>query len=447
MGEQTRPEGTPVRGADQVTATDQVTAGEVPVAPEPQAADVTPSSPATVDARSGAAVRQLPEQGTEGTAAEGQAMSSPAPVGRPARGPAPLPEQSRFGVPGKPMNRRHPFYVGFMGASGVLVAYWLLQLVGRLSEVLTLLLVALFLALGLDPLVAMLQRRGMRRGWAVTVVVLGVLATFAGFVAAVVPTLVSQGTAFGRQLPHLLTTFEHSSTVHWLDQRFGLISNATGRLEQGLANKDTLLQLFGGVFGAGKAVVSGAFSTFTVLVLTLYILASKQSMAEAVYRLVPASRQERVRLLGDEILRRIGAYIAGQVAVATINAVLTYVMLTVLGLDYALVLALAVGLLGLIPMIGATLGAVLVVLVALFGSWQSALLVLAYYVIYQQVENYLISPRIMSKAVSVPGSVAMIAALAGGTLLGILGALVAIPVAAGIMLIVQEVLIPRQARH
>lgn len=354
---------------------------------------------------------------------------------------------SRFGEPGNPMNRAHPFYVGFMGALGVLIAYWLLQAVAQLSSVLTLILVALFLALGLDPLVAGLQRRGLGRGWSVTVVLLGVIAVFAGFLASVVPTLVTQGTEFGDQLPSLVDKLQNSSTVQWLDRRFGLASNATAQLEKWVTNKDTVLTVFGGVFGAGKAVVSGAFSVFTVLVLTLYILASKHTMTEAVYRLVPASRRHRVRLLGDEILRRVGAYIAGQVAVAAINAVLTYVVLMILGIDYALVLSIAVGLLGLIPMVGATLGAVVVVLVALFHSWQLAVIALVYYVIYQQVENYVISPRIMSRAVSVPGSVAMIAALAGGTLLGILGALVAIPVAAGIMLIVEEVVIPRQATH
>ncbi|HET9653881.1 MAG TPA: AI-2E family transporter [Kineosporiaceae bacterium] len=356
-------------------------------------------------------------------------------------------ESSPFGVPGLPVNRSHPFYVGFMGAIGVLVAYWLVTMLGRLTEVLTLMLVALFLALGLDPVVAWLQRRGLSRGWAVTTVVLGVIAVFAGFVAAVVPTLVSQGSAFGTQLPALLTEFENSSAVHWLDQHFGVISTATDQLKKVLTNQDTWLQLFGGVYGAGKAVVSGAFSAFTVLVLTLYILASKQSMTEAAYRLVPASRRERVRLLGDEIIRRIGAYIAGQVAVATINAVLTYLMLTILGLDYRLVLSIAVGLLGLIPMIGATLGACLVVLVALFDSWQLAAVALVYYVVYQQLENYVISPRIMARTVAVPGAVTVIAALVGGSLLGMVGALVAIPVAAGVLLILEEVMVPRQARQ
>jgi predicted PurR-regulated permease PerM len=231
-----------------------------------------------------------------------------------------------------------------------------------------------------------------------------------------------------------------------LDQQFGILATVTDQLQTRLRSGETVLQLFGGVLGAGQAVVSGAFSVFTVLVLTLYFTASLNSLREAVYALVPASRRPRVRLLGDEIIRRIGGYTAGQITVASINAVFTYVLLLILGLPFALVLAITVGVLGLIPLVGATLGAVVVTVVALFVGWKYAVIVLAYYLVYQQIENYLIAPRIMSRTVKVPGFVAVIAALAGGTLLGVLGALIAIPIAAGVLLIVQEVLVPRQQR-
>ena len=202
--------------------------------------------------------------------------------------------------------------------------------------------------------------------------------------------------------------------------------------------------LFGGVLGAGKAVVSGTFSAFTVLVLTLYFLASLRSITEACYRLVPASRRDRVRLLSDEIMRRVGGYVAGQIGVASINGVCTYILVTALGLPYGLVLAITVAGFGLIPLVGATIGALVVILVALFDSWQTGLGVTLYYLFYQQLENYVIAPRIMARTVSVPGAVAVIAALAGGALLGVLGALIAIPIAAGILLVIQEVVMPRQ---
>jgi predicted PurR-regulated permease PerM len=353
----------------------------------------------------------------------------------------------RYGLPGMPVNRAHPFYIGFMGAFGVLIAYWLIGLVTQLSSVLTLVAVALFLALGLDRAVQFVQRRlKVGRGLSVTIVFSLVIAVVAGFIASVAPTVVAQSAQLSESLPDIISSVQESSFIRQLDNKYEIIAKFNEQVQQRLTEGDTAIQLFGGVFGAGKAVLSGAFSTFTVLVLTLYFLVSMHAMTEAGYRLVPASRRDRVRLLGDEIIRRIGSYIAGQISIATLNGVFTYILLSVLGMDFRLILAITVGLFGLIPLVGATIGAVIVVLVALFHSWQYALIVLIYYVIYQQVENYVIAPRIMSRTVAVPGAVTVVAALAGGTLLGVVGALVAIPVAAGVLLILQEVVIPRQAQ-
>ena len=145
-------------------------------------------------------------------------------------------------------------------------------------------------------------------------------------------------------------------------------------------------------------------------------------------------------------MRRTGSYAIGQVSIATINALCSYVMLSIIEVPYAAVLAVAVGFLGLIPMVGATLGAVLVGVVAFFGEPRDAIVVAVYYLIYQQLENYLLVPTIMKRTVSVPGALTVVAALAGGTLLGVLGALLAIPVAAGLLLLYEEVLVPRM-RH
>jgi predicted PurR-regulated permease PerM len=376
----------------------------------------------------------------------------PAEVTRPsAAHPAGIPDvgeadEDEYGTPGAPLNRNGPFYLGFVGALGALIAWEVLKVVGNLSGVLTLVGVAAFLAVGLDPVVRWLQRQGLSRGWAVTAVFAAVIAVFAGFVAAVVPTVVTQGTELAQSLPDTVQNLLKSKTIRDLDAEYGVITNASEQLRKRVSEGDTVMSLFGGVLGAGKAVLSGFVSTFTVLVLTLYFLASLHTIAEAGYRLVPASRRLRVRSLGDEIIRRIGGYVAGQVAVASINAVCSFVLLTVLGVPYTVVLAITVGVLGLIPLVGATIGAVVVVLVGLFQSWQIGVVITVYYIIYQQVENYVIAPRIMSRTVAVPGAVALISALAGGALLGVLGALIAIPIAAAILLIVQEVVVPRMER-
>jgi predicted PurR-regulated permease PerM len=342
------------------------------------------------------------------------------------------------------MSRTSPFYLGFVGALGVFTAMTLMGLLGRLSAVFVLVVVSLFLALSLDPLVQALQRRGLPRRGAVAIVLLVVVGACAGFVSLVSQPLVEQGSALVKATPDLLERLRTSKVVSDLDREYGVIARVSTSIEERLSTGDNVSRLFGGVFGAGKALVSGVFSTFTVLVLTLYFLASLHSMADAIYHLVPASRRERVRLIGDEIIRRIGGYVAGQLGVATVNGLCTFLMVTILDLPYAVVLAITVGILGLIPMIGALLGACVVLVVALFQSWQLAVGVAIYYVIYQQIENYVVMPRIMSKTVAVPGSVAVIAALAGGAMFGVLGALVSIPLAAAILLIIQEVVVPRQ---
>jgi predicted PurR-regulated permease PerM len=352
-----------------------------------------------------------------------------------------------LGVPGAPLNRQSPFLVGFVGAIGVFVAWGLVQATQRLSSVLTLLVVALFLALGLDPVVRAIQRRGPRRSVAVSVVFAVVIGIFVGVIALLVPPVVGEASQLADQAPRYVQNLLDARVVRDLDAQYGIVSRAQEELQRRATDQSLWTSLFGGVLGAGRAVVSGFFSAFTVLVLTLYFLASLNSVKTSVYHLVPASRRERVAHLGEEVSRRVGGYFLGQIAVATTNAVCSYLLMKVVGIPFAAVLAVTVGLLGLVPMVGATIGAVLVVVVALFQSGTAALVVGIYYVLYQQVENYVIAPRVMRRTVAVPGAVTVIAALAGGTLLGVLGAVLAIPVAAALLLVYQEVLVPRQAQH
>jgi predicted PurR-regulated permease PerM len=345
-----------------------------------------------------------------------------------------------FGQPGRPLNRRSPFYVGLVGGLGVIVAYGLAQLLLDLSQVLTLLVLSLFLALGLDPVVRWLQRRGLRRAHAVLGVFAGVLVLFAGIVALIAPPVVAEASQLATQAPDYAQDLLKNPTLRRLDDQYGVIDQVTQRLQSG----SLWTSVFGGVLGAGKAVLSGFFSAFTVLVLTMYFTASLPSVKASAYRLVPRSRRERFTVIAEEISRRVGGYVIGQIAIATINGVCSFVMMSIVGIPYPAVLAVTVGVLGLIPMVGASLGALIVLAVAVFDSWTATAIVAVYYLVYQQVENYVIVPRVMNRTVAVPGAVTIIAALAGATLLGVLGALMAIPVAAGLLLIYTEVLLPRQ---
>lgn len=362
-------------------------------------------------------------------------------------GDAPQTSPRGFGSAGRPINRQSPFYVGFVGALGVLTAYVVFQSIGRLTTTITLLLVAFVLTLALNPLVEALTRRGPRRGLAVTTVFLGVLGvvTLIGWV--VIPPVVQQSTELADNAPTMLDNVLRNPWVQEVDHRYEVVKHIQDEITKRAAEGSLWTGVFDGVLGAGRMLASGVFSVLTVLVLTLYFLASLPAVKQAAYAMVPSSRRPRVTSIAEEIMRRVGSYAIGQVTVATINACCAWVMMTLLDIPFAAVLAVVVGFLGLIPMVGATLGAAIVAVVAFFDEPKKALIVIIYFVIYQQLENYAVMPQIMQRTVAVPGAVTVVAALAGGTLLGILGALLAIPVAAGLLLIYEEVLVPRQQRH
>ncbi|MQA84679.1 MAG: AI-2E family transporter [Streptosporangiales bacterium] len=332
--------------------------------------------------------------------------------------------------------------MGFTGALGVFVAWALVQSITGARQVLVLIVVSMFLAVGLSPAVEALRRWGLARRWAVSIVFLAVIAFFAGFGYAVVPPLTAQTTAFVSALPDYVRDLQNNDMINRLDQQYQILERAESYLTSGELGQ----QAFGGVVGAGVVVLSAVFSTVTVLILTLYFLASLPAIKRMAYGLVPRTRRNRVTLLGDEILARIGGYVGGVIVIAGMNGTATFIFLQILGVRYALPLAMVVALFGIIPMIGATLGAVVVTVVGFLTSIPIGIAVVVYYVVYQQVENYIIYPRVMKSSVNVPPTATIIAALVGGALMGVVGALLAIPTAAAIALILREVVVPRQER-
>jgi predicted PurR-regulated permease PerM len=395
----------------------------------------TPPTPITPD------VRANPVEGPEtGEQTERDLLTDTLPLGA----QEPPSRRHDYGTAGRPLNRQSPFFVGFVGAFGVLVAYGLFRALGQLTQVIALLIVAFFLTLALNPLVEALIRRGLRRPVSVTIVFVGLVAVFTALGFVVVPPVAQQGGLLADNAPRYLDNLLANQLVQNFDSHYHVLDKFRVELEKLVTDGNFMSGFFGGVLGAGKALASGLLGFLTVLVLTLYFLSSLPKVKEAAYGMVPSSRRPRFISLSEEIMRRVGSYAIGQVAVATINAIFSWVMMSIVGIRYAAVLAVVVGFLGLIPMVGASLGAAIVCLVAVFDDPTKAVIALVYYIAYQQLENYVIAPRIMQRTVSVPGAVTVIAALAGATLLGILGALLAIPVAAGLLLIYEEVLLPRQ---
>ena len=362
-----------------------------------------------------------------------QIPKTPEPNGRPD-----------YGTAGRPLNRQTPFYIGFVAAMGVFAAYGLYRALGQLTQVITLLIVASFLTLTLNPLVEALGRKGLRRPMSVAIVFAGLVAAFTALGFVVVPPVAQQGALLAGHAPTYLDNLLSNSFIRDIDSQYHVLTKFQVEIQKLVTDGNFMSGVFGGVLGASRALASGFFAILTVLVLTLYFLSSLPRVKEGAYGMVPSSRRPRIRSLSEEIMRRVGSYAIGQVAVASINAVLSYVMMSIVGIHYAAVLAVVVGVLGLIPMVGASIGAALVCLVAMFDEPQKAVIALVYYVVYQQVENYVVAPKIMQRTISVPGVITVIAALVGATLAGVLGALLAMPVAAGLLLIYEEVVVPRQ---
>ena len=346
-------------------------------------------------------------------------------------------DEQAYGAPGPPIDRTSPFFVGMAAAFGVGMTVLAAAVVYFTRGLLLDLLVALFVATGLDPVVAVLNRR-MPRPAAVLLVIVGLLGALAAVLDLVIPVLVTQ---IGHLVAHLPRYFaeinNRNSAIGRFNTRYGIESHVRSALSGGSGS------IASGVFGIGRVVLGALTSAVVVLVVSVYLLFDLPRFKRLLYGLAPRSRRARVVLLGDEIFAKVGRYVLGNVAISIITGIGTWAWATAFGIPYGLLLGVVVAILDLVPVVGSTVGGVIVALVALSVSLPVALGTLAFYVIYRLVEDYLLSPRIMLRAVDVPGLVTVIATLVGGVLLGIVGALIAIPVAAAVKLILEEVVVPR----
>ncbi|WP_310529083.1 AI-2E family transporter [Nocardioides sp.] len=337
--------------------------------------------------------------------------------------------------------RHSPFNIGFFGAFGAIVAVFLSQQLLSISSVLILLVMAMFLAIGLNPTVEWFMKRGVRRGVAVLLVLFVVISVLTLFVFAVAPVISEQIAQITENAPGWLQDLQRNTTVQQLDDRFSVIDKLTEYVTQG----DFGQRVFGGALGVGLAVLSALANAFIVVVLMVYFLASLPSIKHAAYNIAPASKRARVSDLGDRIIRSTGAYVSGAFLVSICAGLSTLIFTLIVGLrDYSFALAFIVGLLSLIPVVGAVVSGIIITLLALTVSPTVAIVAAIYYVTYQQLESYFIYPRIMKRSVDIPGSVTVIAALVGGSLMGVIGALLAVPVAAALLLLHREVLLTRQ---
>ena len=345
------------------------------------------------------------------------------------------------------MVAHQPFRWAFLAALGLLLAVGLALTLLQMSTVLFSVFAAAFITLGLDPLVRWFQRRGMKRGVAILTVILLFVLVIAGLLWLVLPLVINQAVTFVQQLPAM---YKDLQSQQWYQDAQsgtgGIIGTIYDWVVSLISDPNTWATIGGGALNIGLAIVGGISTGFFIFILTIYFIATLDSSKAAIYTLVSASHRDRVVGYAERIMQNVGRYLSGMVILAFFNAVFSLLVLTVAQVPYALVIAVAAFFITLIPLIGTVLTTIVMTGLALFVSPLSAIIVLVSMLVYMQVEAYILTPRVMSKAVQVPGSIVLIAALAGGTLAGLPGALVAIPIAAGILLIVKEVVVPAKAR-
>lgn len=326
---------------------------------------------------------------------------------------------------------------GFFAGVGLLLAYAAAQALLSARNLLVLVLVAMFLAVSLDPAVRWLVARGLPRGLAVAVILVVLGAILAAFLVSVIPHLVGQFTTLVHTLPSYLARLaDRSRRYQELNTRYHL----SQRLEGVVAELPE--RLASGALGLTSRILGGLIAAITVLVFTIYFLLDLPRLRRGVVRLFTVDRRARYGAMVDVMVDKVGTYMIGRLAIGLLGGLVAGIALAVLGIPYALPLAILIGLLDVIPLLGHPVGSALAVLVALFTVplWPTTVVLILVLVAYQQVENYLIGPRILSHSVEISSAAVLLAALLGAAVLGVVGALMAIPVAAAVkVLLVQQI--------
>ena len=348
---------------------------------------------------------------------------------------------------GKTSMMHNPVAFGFLMTVGVglaLLAYYIFNNVGALVGWVT---GAIFIALGLDPIVRRLEAWGIKRNIGVIVVLAGFAGAVAALVMSIGPIISEQASKFVQYAPNIYQNTIDSDWYHELDQRFNISSWVNENVPKFLESTFSSSQVnsfMSSLLSAGSTLAQSVTGVIIVLFLSLYFLTSMNTIKAWGVRLAPGSKRARVKYITDKITDSVGNYVMGQAMVAICNALFAFFTMLFLGFSFPQLMAIVILILAFIPLVGGVVALILTSLILLTQGWSMALWFAMAYFLYLQVEAYLISPRIMARAVSVPAGVAIISVAAGGALWGVLGALIAIPAAASMLILVREVFIPRQ---
>ncbi|SDD00354.1 Predicted PurR-regulated permease PerM [Microbacterium enclense] len=338
-----------------------------------------------------------------------------------------------------------PYAAGFFLTLGGLTAALLALALSNLSTVLIYIAIALFVALALDPLVRFLVRHGLSRAWSIVIVFGGLALILAGSLWLLIPPVVRQVEQFIGDIPAFVNDLIDSDAVRWVEANFGdSLGDVLKEVQSFVTNPTNIAAIGGGLLQVGVSIGTFISGAIIVLVLSLYFLASLPRMKNSLVRLTPARSRSTVADMTGQITDSVGGYLAGMVVLALCNAVFAFIVLTIVQQPFAALLAaLAFGI-TLIPLVGSVLFWATATIFTLIVSPTAGLIFAIAYLVYMQLEAYLLTPRVMNRTISIPGALVVIGALVGGTLLGLLGALVAIPVTASVLLIIKQIVIPRQ---
>lgn len=418
-------------------------------AEQPHGDDTTSEAPAT---RAAAASRASASQAAASTKGKTATKTKSATKTKKQKAVADEPELTpKPVVEPQPSNRSfwtridRPFTFGFLITLGGLAAIVLGLALSNLSTVIIYIALALFAALGLDPAVRFLERRGLGRGPSVVIVLFGLIVLLGLVLWMIIPVVVEQISAFVRSVPDLISEFTASDVYATLEAQFGeQFQSLIEDIQAFLTNPANIAAIGGGALQVGASIANGISGMVIVLVLVIYFVATLPAMKQAMLRLVPARDRHNADIITTQITDSVGGYVMGMVTLAFVNALVVMLLYTVMGLPFPLLLAVVAFLITLIPLVGSLIFWVIGTGIAMFVNPILALVFAVIYLVYMQVESYVLTPRVMNRAISIPGSLVVIGALVGGTLLGLLGALVAVPVTASILIIIKKVWIPRQ---
>jgi predicted PurR-regulated permease PerM len=327
----------------------------------------------------------------------------------------------------------------------ILAGVVLIEIVRAAQGILIWIFVALFLALALNPAVEWLLAHGVkRRGMAVAITFVGAILLIAALAATIVPTIVAQVNDFVDAVPGYVDRLAAGEgRLGFLEREYQITDRVREALSEGGASG--VLGLSGTALAVTKGVVTAVIATVTIAFLTLFMLLEGPAWMERLYGLLPEEKQPRWRAIGRDIYRTIGGYVTGNLTISLIAGVVSTGVLLAVGVPYALALGLLVAILDLIPLAGATIAAILVTTVAFLDATTSGVIVLIFFVIYQQLENHVLQPVVYGRTVQLSPLAVLIAVLIGAELGGVIGALAAIPVAGALQVILRDWLLHRRS--